>query len=76
VRAHLSRATARALGVADGGRVAIGTDRGSITLPVYVIDMVDDVVWVPTRASGSEVHRTLGVAAGAVVRIAVAGGVG
>jgi NADH-quinone oxidoreductase subunit G len=76
VRAHLSRATARALGVADGGRVPIGTDRGSITQPVNVIDIVDDVVRVPTRPSGREVHRTLGVAAGAVVRIAVAGGVG
>ena len=76
VRAHLSPATARAVGVADGDQVAISTDRGSITLPVYVVDMVDDVVWIPTRTSGSEIHRTLGVAAGAVVRIAVAGGVG
>jgi NADH-quinone oxidoreductase subunit G len=76
VRAHLSPATARAVGVADGGRVAISTDRGAITLPVYVVDMVDDVVWVPTRTTGSEVNRTLGAAPGAVVRIAVAGGVG
>ncbi len=76
VRAHLSPATARAIGVADGERVAISTERGTITLPVYVLDMVDDVVWVPTRSTGSEVNRTLGAAAGAVVRIAVAGGVG
>jgi NADH-quinone oxidoreductase subunit G len=76
VRAHLSPATARAVGVAEGEQLSISTERGSITLPAYVIDMVDDVVWVPTRTRGSEVHRTLGVAAGAVVRIAVAGGVG
>jgi NADH-quinone oxidoreductase subunit G len=76
VRAHLSPATALAVGVAEGEQLSISTERGSITLPAYVIDMVDDVVWVPTRTRGSEVHRTLGVAAGAVVRIAVAGGVG
>jgi hypothetical protein len=27
------------------------------------------VVWLPTRSAGSEVHRTLGVGAGAVVSL-------
>jgi len=72
VRAHLSPATAARTGVRDGGRVSISTDRGSITLPAYVTPMVDGVVWVPTRSAGSEVHATLGVAPGAVVRLAAA----
>ena len=70
VRAHLSPATAQRVGVADGESVTVSTDRGSITLPAYVTAMVDDVVWVPLRSAGSEVHRTLGVAPGGVVQIA------
>ena len=70
VRAHLSPTTAQRVGVADGESVTVSTDRGSITLPAYVTAMVDDVVWVPLRSAGSEVHRALGVAPGAVVRIA------
>jgi len=69
VRAHLSPATARRLGVADGEAIAISTGRGSLTLPAYVTEMVDDVVWAPTRSAGSEVHATLGVGPGAVVRV-------
>jgi NADH-quinone oxidoreductase subunit G len=70
VRAHLSPATAARIGVADGDLVTVSTDRGAITVPAYVKAMADDVVWLPMRSAGSEVHRTLGVAPGAVVRIA------
>jgi NADH-quinone oxidoreductase subunit G len=72
VRAHVSAATARRLGVADGDEVSVSTGRGSITVPVYLAAMVDDVVWLPTRSAGSEIHRTLGVGPGAVVRLAAA----
>ncbi len=77
VRAHVSPATARRIGVSDGESLTVSTNRGAISLPVFVVTMVDDVVWVPTRSPGSEVHRTLGVGAGAVVRVrkaAVSGG--
>jgi NADH-quinone oxidoreductase subunit G len=69
LRAHVSAATARSLGLADGAPVTIRTRRGSITLDVSVTAMPDAVVWVPTRSVGSEVHRTLGVGAGAVVNL-------
>jgi NADH-quinone oxidoreductase subunit G len=69
VRAHLSPATASRLGVVDGAPVTVSTERGSITVPAFVTAMVDDVVWLPTRSVGSEIHRTLGVVPGAVVRV-------
>ena len=68
--ARLSPATAGAVGVADGGLITVSTDRGSITLELLVTPMPDAVVWLPTRSEGSEIHRMLGVGAGAVVKIA------
>ena len=70
LRARLSPATASALGVADGAPITVSTDRGSITLELLVTAMPDAVVWVPTRSNGSEIHRTLGVGAGGIVKIA------
>ncbi|GAA2115007.1 NADH-quinone oxidoreductase subunit G [Actinomadura alba] len=76
--ARLSAATAAELAGGDGAadRVTVATERGAITLPVEVTDMPDRVVWLPTNSTGSEVHRELGVGAGAVVRIAAAGASG
>jgi NADH-quinone oxidoreductase subunit G len=69
VVARLSPAAARALGIVDGDPVTIRTDRGTITLDALVTAMPDSVVWVPTCSAGSEVHRMLGVGAGAVVQL-------
>jgi NADH-quinone oxidoreductase subunit G len=71
LRARLSPASARALGVADGAPVTIRAAKGgpAITLDLLITAMPDGVVWVPTRSAGSEVHRTLGVGAGAVVSL-------
>jgi NADH-quinone oxidoreductase subunit G len=66
---RLGKAAAAALGLADGDPVTVGTDRGAVTLPAELTDMPDDVVWLPTNSPGSTVRRSLGVAAGAVVRI-------
>ncbi|GAB3155996.1 NADH-quinone oxidoreductase subunit G [Micromonospora sonneratiae] len=68
---RLSKATAGALGVADGEAVTVGTDRGAITLPAALTEMPDDVVWLPTNSPGSTVRRALGVTSGAVVRLSV-----
>ena len=51
------------LGLADGDRLTVSRSAGSITLPVRVAPMPDQVVWVPMRTPGSEVrtrprHRT------------------
>ncbi|MFJ2518606.1 NADH-quinone oxidoreductase subunit G [Cellulosimicrobium cellulans] len=67
--ARLSAATAAAADVFDGDVVRVSTDRGAITLPVVVTDMVDHVVWLPLRSPGSSVHATLGAVPGDVVRL-------
>jgi len=67
--ARLSAATAAGIGAADGDPVTVGTDRGTVTLPLEVTDMVDDVVWLPLNAPGTPVYRRLGVSPGAVVEI-------
>ncbi|MFB9732835.1 NADH-quinone oxidoreductase subunit G [Ornithinimicrobium kibberense] len=70
--ARVSAATAATAGVADGELLAVATDRGEIVLPVVVTAMHDGVVWLPTNSAGSAVRATLGVDAGAVVRISAA----
>ncbi len=67
--ARLSPATAAELGVTSDDPVTVSTDRGAITLPLAVTEMPDRVVWLPTNSPGSEIHRQLGVTAGAVVSI-------
>ncbi|MFB9236982.1 NADH-quinone oxidoreductase subunit G [Plantactinospora siamensis] len=67
---RLAKATAEAIGVAEGEAVTVGTDRGAITLPAALTDMPDGVVWLPTNSPGASVRRALGVTSGAVVRIA------
>ncbi|HEY7487959.1 MAG TPA: NADH-quinone oxidoreductase subunit G [Streptosporangiaceae bacterium] len=69
--ARLSAATAAEIGATE--KVVVTTEQGSITVPVEVTHMPDRVVWLPIRSAGCEVHRDLGVAAGAVVRISGGG---
>ncbi|HEY1624747.1 MAG TPA: NADH-quinone oxidoreductase subunit G, partial [Streptosporangiaceae bacterium] len=45
--ARMSAATAAQAGLADGDKVTLATARGSVTLPVEVTTMVDNVVWAP-----------------------------
>ncbi|QDW62523.1 NADH-quinone oxidoreductase subunit G [Oerskovia sp. KBS0722] len=71
--ARLSAATAAAADLFEGDVVRVSTDRGSIELPVVITDMVEHVVWLPLGSQGSKVHRDLGVAPGALVRIEPAG---
>jgi NADH-quinone oxidoreductase subunit G len=66
---RLSAQTAAGIGAAAGTDVTVSTDLGSITLPLAVTDLPERVVWLPTLSEGSHVHATLGVGAGAVVRI-------
>lgn len=71
--ARLSATTAAAVDLFDGDLVRVATDRGAVTLPVVVTDMVDHVVWLPLRSRGSSVHATLGAVPGDVVRLEPAG---
>ena len=45
--ARMSAATAAEAGAADGDKVTVATDRGSVTVPVEVVPMADHVVWLP-----------------------------
>ncbi len=72
--ALLSAATAAETGVAAGGPLTVSTERGSVTLPVEIVDMPDRVVWVPTHSPGSHVRRALAGSTGGIVKI-TAGGV-
>ena len=64
--ARLSAATAAGIGAT--GSVTVSTDRGSVTLPLALTEMPDQVVWLPLN-SGAPVHARLGVTTGAVVGI-------
>ncbi|TXI65400.1 NADH-quinone oxidoreductase subunit G [Mycolicibacterium mageritense] len=66
---RLSAATATEIGAGPGDAVTVRTERGAITLPLVVTDMVDGVVWVPTNSPGSALYRELGASPGAVVSI-------
>jgi len=69
---RLSSDSAAEIGAADGEPVTVSTSRGSITLPLALTDMPDQVVWLPMNSAGSAVHQQLGVTTGAVVRIGAA----
>ena len=47
VAARMSAATAAEAGVADGDKVTVASDRGSVTVPAEVGPMADHVVWLP-----------------------------
>ncbi|SFD87535.1 NADH-quinone oxidoreductase subunit G [Blastococcus tunisiensis] len=66
---RLGAQAAGRLGVADGDRVTVSGATGSITLPVQVTPMPDQVVWLPMRSPGSEVRADLGTGPGGVVRL-------
>ncbi|MDI6100623.1 NADH-quinone oxidoreductase subunit G [Actinoplanes sp. NEAU-A12] len=67
--ARLGKDLAESLGLADGDLVTVSTVRGSVTLPAAITDLPPRVVWLPTNSPGSTVRRSLGVTAGAVVKL-------
>jgi NADH-quinone oxidoreductase subunit G len=71
---RVSPATADKLGVVEGHAATVATDRGSVTLPVELADLPDDVVWLPGNSGGSRLRRTLGAGHGAAVNLHAGGG--
>ncbi len=57
--ARASKATAAAAGVADGDKVTVATEAGSVTVPLEVTEMANGVVWLPTNSAGSAVRTDL-----------------
>ncbi len=47
VVARVSATTAAEAGLADGDKVTVASERGSVTVPVEVVPMADHVVWLP-----------------------------
>jgi len=70
---RLSAATAAGIGALSGQPVTVASRTGSLTLPLAVTDMADDVVWVPANAPGARVTTDLTVTPGTVVTISAAG---
>jgi NADH-quinone oxidoreductase subunit G len=71
--ARIGAGTAAELGIADGDRLTVSGALGSITLPVQVTPMPDQVVWLPMRSPGSELRTRLGTGPGGVVRLSAGG---
>jgi NADH-quinone oxidoreductase subunit G len=70
--ARLSAATAAEIGLAPGAPLSVTTAQGTVTLPGVITAIPDRVVWLPTNSHLSAVRATLGVDAGAVVRLTAA----
>jgi NADH-quinone oxidoreductase subunit G len=66
---RLSAATAAEIGAGEGDAVTVGTDWGSVTLPLAITDMGDRVVWLPLNSPGSRVYEQLAAVPGDVVTI-------
>ncbi|TYP89660.1 NADH-quinone oxidoreductase subunit G [Blastococcus xanthinilyticus] len=71
--ARLGAEAAARLGLADGDRLTVSGSTGSVTLPVRITPMPDQVVWLPMRSPGSEIRTALGAGPGSVVRLARSG---
>jgi NADH-quinone oxidoreductase subunit G len=67
--ARIGKDLAESLEIADGDMVTVSTIRGTVTLPAAITDLPPRVVWLPTNSPGSTVRRSLGVTAGAVVKL-------
>jgi NADH-quinone oxidoreductase subunit G len=68
---RIGAGAAGALGVVDGDRVTVNGPTGSVSLPVRITAMPDQVVWLPMRSPGSDVRFDLGTGPGGVVRLTV-----
>ena len=69
VVARVSPATADAAGLADGDKVTVSTPAGAVTVPLFVTEMANGVVWLPTNSPGSAVRADLGAGHGARVTL-------
>jgi NADH-quinone oxidoreductase subunit G len=67
--AILSATTAAAFGEA----VTVSGPAGSVTLPVTIGEVLDDVVWLPTNSPGCHIYADLGAVPGDQVRLSEGG---
>ncbi|HEV2259876.1 MAG TPA: NADH-quinone oxidoreductase subunit G [Streptosporangiaceae bacterium] len=71
VVARMSAATAAEAGLADGDKVTVATDHGSVTVPVELVPMADHAVWLPAAGlpGGTTLRAELGAGHGAMVTL-------
>ena len=69
VVAHMSEKTATDNKLENGEKVIISNSRGSITIKLEIIEMVNDVVWIPSNNHDSKVKSKLSAKEGDVVKI-------
>jgi NADH-quinone oxidoreductase subunit G len=69
--ARMSAATAAEAGVADGDKVTVATNRGSVTVPAEIVPMADQVVWLPAAGlpGRATIRAELGAGHGAMVTL-------
>ena len=67
--AHMSEKTAADHKLVNDDKVIISNARGSITIKLEIIEMVNDVVWIPANNHDSKVKSKLGAKEGDVVTI-------
>jgi NADH-quinone oxidoreductase subunit G len=58
---------------AFGETVTVSGPAGSVTLPVTIGEILDDVVWLPTNSPGCHIYADLGAAPGDQVRLSEGG---
>ncbi len=67
--AHMSEKTAADHKLENDDKVIISNARGSITIKLEIIEMVNDVVWIPANNHDSKVKSKLGAKEGDIVTI-------
>jgi NADH-quinone oxidoreductase subunit G len=76
VVARVSAATAAQAGLADGDKVTVASDRGSVTVPVEVVSMADHVVWLPAAGLNPGTAEPAAVPGGSTIRAELGAGHG
>ncbi len=67
--AYLSEETAKQNNLTTGDLVTVLNTRGSITLPLEIIEMVNKVIWIPFNSKDSKVKQSLGAKEGDIMLI-------
>ncbi len=71
VIALISEAAAKQLGSPE--TITVGGPTGSVTLPVEIGDVIDDVVFLPMHSTGCSIYRDLGARIGSAVDVSAGG---
>jgi NADH-quinone oxidoreductase subunit G len=71
VVALISEAASKKLGSPE--TITVGGPTGSVTLPVEIADVIDDVVFLPMHSTDCSIYRDLGARIGSAVDVSAGG---